>query len=143
MIPQSSLKSKKQSTGMDRDTHGQDFSVHSAGNESSDEYEVLETAVTSSNQLWVDPNILKLLHRIGRGPFGDVWLATIHSSTKDFDEFHEVVVKMLPDAHEHIHSLLQKFQTTYQQAEAVKGVCWPQGISIKNGRVSRILPLFW
>jgi len=135
MAPQGSLKGKKRSIGMGTDA---DFS----GNESSEEFEVLESTVTSSNQLWVDPNILKLLHRIGRGPFGDVWLATIHSSTKDFDEFHEVVVKMLPDAHEHIHALLQRFQSTYQQFEAVKGVCWPQGISIKNGRVSRMLPLF-
>lgn len=124
---------------MEGDAHGQDFSVLSAGNEFSEEYEVLETTVPSSNQLWVDPSILKLLHRIGRGPFGDTWLATIHNSTKDFDEFHEVVVKMLPDAREHIHSLLRKFQSTYQHAEAVKGVCWPQGISIKNGRVSVML----
>jgi hypothetical protein len=120
---------------MGGDSHGQEFSVNSAGNDS-EEYEVLGTTVTSSNHLWVDPSILKLSHRIGRGPFGDVWLATIHSSNKDFDEFHEVVVKMLPDAHEHVNALLQRFQTTYQQVEAVKGVCWPQGITIKNGRVS-------
>lgn len=142
MVLQSSLKPRKQSTGTEGDSRGQDFSVNSADNESGD-YEVLGTTVTSSNHLWVDPNILKLLHRIGRGPFGDVWLATIHSSTKDFDEFHEVVVKMLPDAHDHIHSLLQRFQNTYQHVEAVKGVCWPQGITIKNGRVSRVLLVFW
>ena len=141
MVPQSSLKSRKQSTGMTGDSHGQDSSVNSSGNDA-EEYEVLGTTVTSSNHLWVDPNILKLSHRIGRGPFGDVWLATIHSSSKDFDEFHEVVVKMLPDAHEHIHSLLQRFQTTYEHVEAVRGVCWPQGITIKNGRVSRVLPVF-
>lgn len=130
---------KKQGVGMEGDAHGQDFSVLSASNEFSEEYEVLETTVPSSNQLWVDPSILKLLHRIGRGPFGDTWLATIHNSTKDFDEFHEVVVKMLPDAREHLNSLLRRFQSTYQHAEVVKGVCWPQGISIKNGRVSIML----
>ncbi|KAG6693372.1 hypothetical protein I3842_10G164800 [Carya illinoinensis] len=27
---------------------------------------------------WIDPSSLKLKHRIGRGPFGDVFLATPH-----------------------------------------------------------------
>ncbi|CAI9771497.1 unnamed protein product [Fraxinus pennsylvanica] len=34
-------------------------------------------------------------HRIGRGPFGDVWLATHHSNTEHYKEYHEVAIKML------------------------------------------------
>lgn len=137
MLLQSSSRSNRPSTGMGVDSHRLDSSAGDAFN--SEEYEDLGATVASSNYLWVDPNILKLSHRIGRGPFGDVWLATIHSSTKDFDEFHEVAVKMLPDSREHMHSLLQRFQSTYQQVETVRGVCWPQGVTIKNGRVCIIM----
>ncbi|MCI72760.1 E3 ubiquitin-protein ligase KEG-like, partial [Trifolium medium] len=54
------------------------------------DYEILDkdpgipkTAGLPSNctNPWIEPEPLKLLHRIGRGPFGDVWLATLHQST--------------------------------------------------------------
>jgi len=48
MAPQGSLKVKKQHRGMGTNV---DFSVHSSGNESFEEFEVLESAITSSNQL--------------------------------------------------------------------------------------------
>ncbi|KAE8721204.1 Kinase superfamily protein isoform 2 [Hibiscus syriacus] len=53
------------------------------------EYELLEgdpdqlrivVATPSQAAPWINPLSLKLKHRIGRGPFGDVWLATHHQS---------------------------------------------------------------
>ena len=35
-------------------------------------------ATPTQTDPWIDPSSLKLNHRIGRGPFGDVWLATHH-----------------------------------------------------------------
>ncbi|CAN1343744.1 E3 ubiquitin-protein ligase KEG [Linum perenne] len=57
----------------------------------------LRTVVATPTQTapWINPSELKFKHRIGRGPFGDVWLATHHQSADDFDEYHEVAVKML------------------------------------------------
>lgn len=57
----------------------------------------LRTVVATPRQAspWIDPASLKLKHRIGRGPFGDVWLATHHQSSKEHDRYHEVAVKML------------------------------------------------
>ena len=132
---------------MGGDLYGPDTPASSIDDEFyPEDYEVFGTTVNvrraggPSAYLWVDPDILKLKHRIGRGPFGDVWLATIHNSTEDFDEFHEVAVKMLPsDAEDHVRALLQKFETQFQQPEMVRGVSWPQGISVKNGKVSGIV----
>lgn len=70
-----------------------------------EEYEDLGVIVVSLNYLWVDFNILKFLYRIGRGLFGDVWLVIIYSLIKDFDEFYEVVVKMLFDLCEYMYFL--------------------------------------
>lgn len=115
-----------------------------------EDYEVFGTTVNvgraagHTQSVWVDPEILKPLHRIGRGPFGDSWLATVHNSTADFDEYHEVAVKMLPvDSEEQVRSLLQKFESQFQITEGMRGVSWPQGISIKNGRVSLELNFFY
>ena len=46
----------------------------------------LRTVVATPNQAtpWIDPATLKLKHRIGRGPFGDVWLATHHQSSDEY-----------------------------------------------------------
>jgi len=47
----------------------------------------LRTVKATPNQTgpWIDPSSLKLKHRIGRGPFGDVWLATHHQLGHDFE----------------------------------------------------------
>jgi hypothetical protein len=96
----------------------------------------VKTAEPSRTHPWVDPNILKLMHRIGRGPFGDVWLATIHNCTEDFNEYHEVAVKMLPPgSEEQVRSSLRKFESVFHTAQGLRGVSWPYGISIKDGRV--------
>jgi hypothetical protein len=110
------------------------------------EYELLEddpehlitVVVASSSQRspWIEPSKLKLRHRIGRGPFGDVWLATHHQSTEDYDEFHEVAVKMLqPIKEEHTRALLDKFEDLFSKCQGVGGVCWLHGVSIISGKV--------
>ena len=100
----------------------------------------LRTVTASSNSSrtdpWIEPERLKLRHRIGRGPFGDVWLATHHQSTEDYDEYHEVAAKMLPPIREeHMKTALEKFCELYFRCQGVGRVCWLLGISILNGRV--------
>jgi hypothetical protein len=109
------------------------------------EYELLEddpdylrTVAASSSRIspWIEPSKLKLRHRIGRGPFGDVWLATHHQSTKDYDEFHEVAVKMLlPIKEEHTRALLDKFEDLFSKCQGAGGVCLLHGVSIISGKV--------
>lgn len=99
----------------------------------------LRTVVASSCQStpWIDPAKLKLRHRIGRGPFGDVWLATHHQSTEDYDEYHEVVVKMLHAIKEdHTRVVLDKFNDLFSKCQGIGGVCLLHGISVINGKVS-------
>ncbi|OWM81844.1 hypothetical protein CDL15_Pgr007882 [Punica granatum] len=73
---------------------------------------------------WIDPAMLKLKHRIGRGPFGDVWLATHHQSADDFDEYHEVAVKMLhPLKEENMQLLLEKFEDLFFKCRKLPGLC--------------------
>lgn len=112
------------------------------------EYELLEdddqlrTVVVSSSQTspWIQPAKLKLRHRVGRGAFGDVWLATYHQSMEDYDQFHEVAVKMLhPIKEDHIRDVLDKFEDLFSKCQGVGGVCWLHGISIINGKVSLYL----
>ena len=109
------------------------------------EYEFLEgdsdfpgtvRASSSRTNPWIEPERLKLRHRIGRGPFGDVWLATHHHSTEDFDEYHEVAAKMLyPIREDNMKIILEKFNELYSKCQGVASVCWLHGISILNGRV--------
>lgn len=113
------------------------------------DHEHLRTVTASSSSTatdpWIEPERLKLRHRIGRGPFGDVWLATHHQSTEDYDEYHEVAAKMLPPIREeHMKTALEKFCELYFQCQGVASVCWLLGISILNGRVgSCILFSIW
>ncbi|KAL0016410.1 hypothetical protein SO802_003479 [Lithocarpus litseifolius] len=115
------------------------------------EYELLEdddqlrTVVVSSSQIspWIQPAKLKLRHRIGRGAFGDVWLATHHQSMEDYDQFHEVAVKMLhPIKEDHIRDVLDKFQDFFSKCQGIGGVCWLHGISIINGKLCIIMKFY-
>ncbi|KAJ0074834.1 hypothetical protein Patl1_34544 [Pistacia atlantica] len=109
------------------------------------EYELLEgdpdhvrTVVATPSQAkpWFEPDSLKLKHRIGRGPFGDVWLATHHQSADDFDEYHEVAVKMLhPLKEDCTKTFIDKFGELFLKFRELPGVCWLHGISVINGKV--------
>ncbi|KAL5559779.1 hypothetical protein UlMin_035990 [Ulmus minor] len=105
----------------------------------------LRTVVASSRQMrpWIEPTQLKLRHRIGRGPFGDVWLATHHQSTKDYDEYHEVAIKMLPLVkEEHMSVIMDKFENLFFKCQGAGGVCWLQGISIVDGKICFIMKFY-
>ncbi|MCO5603071.1 hypothetical protein L7F22_057215 [Adiantum nelumboides] len=92
---------------------------------------------------WIKPDDLNLKHRIGRGPFGDVWLATLHSSNQDFDEFHEVAAKMLSFTSAHqVGDLLPKLNYIFQRCHNLSRVSSPRGISEKNGKICIITKFY-
>lgn len=98
----------------------------------------LRTVVATPTQTrpWIDPTSLKLKHRIGRGPFGDVWLATHHQSADDFDEYHELAVKMLlPLKEDCAKVFVNKFEELFPKFRESQSVCWLHGISVINGKV--------
>nr|GMC77704.1 E3 ubiquitin-protein ligase KEG isoform X2 [Ipomoea batatas] len=87
---------------------------------------------------YIDPVSLKLKHRIGRGYFGDVWLATHHQTGADFDEYHEVAVKMLyPISEDHVKHFTSKFEEVWRnlKSKQVQGVCWLHGMSVISGKL--------
>lgn len=100
--------------------------------------EHLRTVVATPNQPnpRIDSSLLKLKHRIGHGPFGDVWLATHHQSSHDYDEYHEVAIKMLhPVKEEDIPKFMVKFEDLFLKLRKLPSVCWLHGISIISGKV--------
>jgi len=99
----------------------------------------LKPVVCNPNQItpWIDSDALKLSHRIGRGPFGDVWLATHHHRTEDYDRYHEVAVKMIyPVREDEMPAFLAKFDEIFSMCQGLENVCFLHGVSIYNGRVS-------
>ncbi|XP_071716070.1 protein KINASE OF THE OUTER CHLOROPLAST MEMBRANE 1-like [Rutidosis leptorrhynchoides] len=101
--------------------------------------EHLRTVVATPNQPnpRIDSSLLKLKHRIGHGPFGDVWLATHHQSSHDYDEYHEVAVKMLhPIKEEDMPKFVAKFEEFFLKLRKLQRVCWLHGISVVSGKVS-------
>ncbi|KAJ4952046.1 hypothetical protein NE237_028878 [Protea cynaroides] len=99
----------------------------------------LRTVVAAPNQIspWIDPGALKLKHRIGRGPFGDVWLATHHYWTNGYQQFHEVAVKMLHLINEdHMRTFFDNFEELFSRCQGLQGVCLLHGISVINGKIS-------
>ncbi|KAK6912230.1 Serine-threonine/tyrosine-protein kinase, catalytic domain [Dillenia turbinata] len=98
----------------------------------------LRTVVASPppSKPWIDPVSLKLKHRIGRGTFGDVWLATHHQTAPEFDQFHEVALKMLHSMREdHTQTFLKKFEEIFVKCRRLQGVCWLHGITIISGKI--------
>ncbi|MQL71043.1 hypothetical protein Taro_003383 [Colocasia esculenta] len=98
----------------------------------------LKTVVSSPIQKCprISPDVLKLTHRIGRGVFGDLWIATHHLFTEDYDEYHEVAVKMLhPMKEDQIAVFLAKFDEAFSKCQGLRGVCLLQGILKKMGNV--------
>ncbi|KAH9317978.1 hypothetical protein KI387_019747 [Taxus chinensis] len=96
---------------------------------------------------WIDPDFLKLTHRIGRGPFGDVWIATLHHFTDDCGDYsgncREVAVKMLNFiSEEQIQPLMKKFESTFYKCQKTQHVCWLYGISVKNGKICIVMKFY-
>ncbi|XP_050366292.1 E3 ubiquitin-protein ligase KEG [Argentina anserina] len=105
----------------------------------------LKTVVAYSEQktAWIEPAKLKLRHRIGRGPFGDVWLATHHQSTEEFDEYHEVAVKMLhPIKEDNMKAVLDKLEDVFYKCQGVEALCRLHGTSIINGKICIAMKLY-
>ena len=102
------------------------------------DYEIIEgeskTALAAAGTSpWIDSATLELRHRIGRGPFGDVWLATHHQSTKDY----EVAIKMLhPIKEDQRKVVVDKFEDLFSKCQGVESVCMLRGVSSISGRVS-------
>lgn len=93
---------------------------------------------------YIDPASLKLKYRIGHGLFGDVWVATHHQSGTDYDEYHEVAVKMLhPIKEDNVNEFLRKFEELWRnlRSKQLQGVCWLHGISIISGKVNLLCEL--
>lgn len=101
------------------------------------------TVVASTDRItpWIDPAKIKLRHRIGRGIFGDVWLATHNESTdKDYAVFREVAVKMLhPIKEDSIGTVLNMLTDLFSKCEGLETVCNLQGVSIIGGKVREFL----
>ncbi|GFZ04074.1 protein kinase superfamily protein [Actinidia rufa] len=104
----------------------------------------LRTVVATPPQIspLIDPASLKLKHRIGRGPFGDVWLATHHQSADDFDEYHEVAVKMLHPIEDHMQRFVNKFEELFPKLREHSGVCWLHGFSIISGKICMAMKFY-
>ncbi|XP_068302783.1 protein KINASE OF THE OUTER CHLOROPLAST MEMBRANE 1-like isoform X1 [Pyrus communis] len=95
----------------------------------------LTPTLTPTNP-WISPDSLNFKYRIGRGPFGDVWLATHHQSADDYDEYHEVAVKMLhPLKEEDTEKFVHKVERLFFKFRRVYGLCWLHGISVIDGKV--------
>ncbi|KAL3511907.1 hypothetical protein ACH5RR_024624 [Cinchona calisaya] len=91
---------------------------------------------------YIDPASITLKYQIGHGLFGDVWLATHHRSADDYDESHEVAVKMLyPIQEDHIKSFLSKFEDLWVSLNSRQpnGVCWLHGISLISGKICVVI----
>ncbi|XP_073001592.1 protein KINASE OF THE OUTER CHLOROPLAST MEMBRANE 1 [Typha latifolia] len=98
----------------------------------------LRTVFSTPNQIspWIDPSVLKLKHRIGRGPFGDVWIATHHQCTEDYDRYHEIAVKMLcPIKDDNLQAFSARFDEVFSKCQGTESVCFLHGISLQNGRL--------
>ncbi|KAG6525926.1 E3 ubiquitin-protein ligase KEG-like isoform X1 [Zingiber officinale] len=110
-----------------------------------DQYELrpVDISMTAQNNIWIDPSVIKLKHRIGRGPYGDVWIATQHQHSNDYDHYHEVAVKMLyPIKDDQIPICLAKFEELYTKCRGMDTVCHLEGVTIQNGRVCIIMKYY-
>lgn len=91
----------------------------------------------------IDPTTIKLRHRLGRGPFGDVWLATHHQTTLDYEEYHEVAVKMLhPIKEDYIKTIFDKLDDLFSKCQGLEGVCWLHGFSIISGKLCAVMKFY-
>ncbi|KAJ3679137.1 hypothetical protein LUZ60_017148 [Juncus effusus] len=105
----------------------------------------LRPVFSTPNQIspWIDPTVLNLKHRIGRGNFGDVWIATHHLKDLDDNRYHEVAVKMLyPIKEDQLSNFLSRFDDLFSKIQGLDSVCFLHGISILNGRVCIVMKFY-
>ncbi|XP_018449988.2 E3 ubiquitin-protein ligase KEG-like isoform X2 [Raphanus sativus] len=108
------------------------------------DYEIIEgetkTALAVAGMSpWIDSAKLELRHRIGRGPFGDVWLATHHQSKKDY----EVAIKMLhPINKDQVRVVVDKFKDLVSKSQGMENVCLLRGVSSINGRICLVMNFY-
>ncbi|CAI0430215.1 unnamed protein product [Linum tenue] len=105
----------------------------------------LRTVVATPTQTvpWINPFELKFKHRIGRGTFGDVWLATHHQSSDDFDEHHEVAVKVLHPLKEDLgQKFVENVEGLFMRMRELQCVCWLHGISKINGQICIAMKIY-
>ncbi|KAG6409481.1 hypothetical protein SASPL_127521 [Salvia splendens] len=92
---------------------------------------------------WIDPTRIKLRHRIGRGAFGDVWLAIHHRSSQDHDEYHEVAVKMLhPVKEDNIRDVLNRLGDLIFKCQGLDTVCLLYGLSVIKKRICIVMQFY-
>ncbi|XP_057815781.1 E3 ubiquitin-protein ligase KEG isoform X2 [Cryptomeria japonica] len=123
----------------------------SSPSKSTFEYELLEgdaenlktvAAPPIQSNPWIDPGALRITHRIGRGPFGDIWIATLHY-TEGYDEPQEVAVKMLKFmSEEQVQPFMAKFQNVFYKCREKQHVCWPYGLSLKQEKICIVMKLY-
>lgn len=109
------------------------------------DYDQLTSTDASANYInpWIKPASIKLRHRLGRGPFGDVWLATRHLVTDEYEEYHEVAVKMLHHIKEdNIKAVLDKLNVLFSKCRGLEGSCWLHGVSVINGKICIIMKFY-
>ncbi|XP_023735257.1 E3 ubiquitin-protein ligase KEG [Lactuca sativa] len=109
------------------------------------DYDQLTTNDTSNNNPWINPASIKLRHRLGRGPFGDVWLATRHQVTEDYEEYHEVAVKMLHHIKEdNIKVVLDKLSVLLSKSQGLQGASCLHlhGVSVITGKICIIMKFY-
>lgn len=120
--------------------------------ESSSEYILLgsnpdqfQQVFFSQNQInsWIDTGDLQLKHRIGRGQFGDMWIATRHIKDLGQSRYHEVAVKMLyPFKDDQLLSFKSRFDEVFLKCRGLESVCMLHGISVQNGRVCIVMMFY-
>ncbi|KAI3687712.1 hypothetical protein L1987_81414 [Smallanthus sonchifolius] len=109
------------------------------------DYDQLTTTDASVNHInpWINPASIKLRHRLGRGPFGDVWLATRHQVAEDYEKYQEVAVKMLHHIKEdNIKVVLDKLNVLFSKCQGLQGACWLHGVSVINGKICIIMKFY-
>lgn len=112
----------------------------------SEDFEIVYNDVDAASKTQfsplIDPERIVLRHRVGRGPFGDVWLATLHQRAEDYEEYHAVAVKMLHQIKEDsIKTVLDKLSELLYKSRGLKGSCWLYGASVITGKVRNVPPL--
>lgn len=94
----------------------------------------------------IEPASLKFKYRVGRGYLGEVWSATHHQSADDYDEYHEVAVKMLhPIKDDYVDKFLRKFEDFWINSNScpqLHGVCCLHGISIISGKICIVMKFY-